>query len=197
VTKLVLASASAIRAALLERAGLTVVRDAADLDEAAIKAKYRGEGDAAAAAAALAEAKAKRVGERHPRTLVIGADQILVCEETWFDKPRDRADSRRQLQRLRGRTHELVTAVALCRDGQAIWRRVDRPRLTMRRFSDAFLDEYLDRAGESILSSVGGYQLEGLGAQLFDHVEGDFFAVLGLPLLPLLDALRRQDIIAA
>ncbi len=198
MSPLVLASASRIRALLLERAGLAVACDPATLEEAEIKTAFRRDGrDAAGCAMALAEAKAARVAPRHPGALVIGADQLLVCGEAWLDKPADLADARRQLQSLRGRRHELVTAVALRRDDTLLWRRIERPALVMRDFSDAFLDAYLAAAGADALSSVGAYQLEAMGVQLFACIEGDYFAILGLPLLPLLDCLRGLGALAA
>jgi septum formation protein len=192
VAPLVLASSSRTRARLLEEAGLAVTCDPAAIDEAAMKARCRAEGrDAAACAALLADAKAACVAERHDGALVIGADQLLVSGEYWFDKPQDRLAARRQLLRLRGKPHELVTAVAVWRGNRALWRHLDRPRLTMRNFSDDFLDAYLAASGDDILASVGAYQLEHLGAQLFERIEGDYFAILGLPLLPLLAFLRE------
>ena len=195
---LVLASASRARAALLEQAGLTVARDAAALDEAAVKLRSRREGqDAAGCATRLAEEKALRVAERHPAALVIGGDQLLVLGDQWFDKPADRAAARSQLLRLRGARHELVTAAVVCRDGVVLWRHVERPALLMRTFSESFLDAYLAAAGDRILAAVGAYEIEGLGAQLFERVEGDYFSVLGLPLLPLLGFLRSAGALAA
>lgn len=192
----VLASASRIRAALLRQAGLDIVIEAAALDEAEIKESFRRERlDAASCAAALAEAKAERVSRHRPGALVIGADQLLVCGERWFDKPRDLAEARQHLLDLRGAEHHLVTAAAVLRDGAALWRTVETPRLAMRRFSDAFLDAYLAALGDAALSSVGAYQLEGLGAQLFARIEGDYFSILGLPLLPLLDFLRGHGMV--
>jgi septum formation protein len=192
----VLASASAARAALLEQAGLEVVRDPAGVDEAAVKASFRQEGfDAASCAAALAEAKATRVSERHRDALVIGADQILVHDERWLDKPRDRAEAHAQLADLRGSRHELVTAVAVAKNGATLWRHTDCAFLYMRSFSDAFLAAHLDTAGDAALASVGAYQLEGVGAQLFARIEGDYFSILGLPLLPLLEFLREHGVV--
>ena len=194
---LVLASASAIRAALLTRAGLDVVRDPAGIDEAAVKAVYpRDAGAAVECAAELAETKATYVSRRHGDALVIGADQILTCEKVWYDKPRDRAEARAQLEALSGKTHELVTAVAVMQKGAVLWHTVQRPRLTLRPLGAAFLDAYLAEAGDEVLSSVGAYQLEGRGVQLFHRIEGDFFAILGLPLLPLLDFLRGWGVLA-
>lgn len=195
---LVLASASRARALLLRQAGLEVIADPAAIDEARIKASCQAEARGPAACAVmLAEAKATRVAERHAGTLVIGADQLLVCGAEWFDKPSDRAAARRQLQRLAGQRHELVTAATVCRDRAVLWRHVERPALTMRRFDERFLDAYLAAAGDSVLGAVGAYELEGLGVQLFERIEGDYFSILGLPLLPLLGFLRQAGAVAA
>ncbi len=194
--KLVLASASASRARILAAAGLTFEAHAVSLDEAAIKDSCRREGRGAAdCAAALAETKARRACARYPGDLVIGADQMLVCNGQWFDKPKDGPSARAQLLALRGKRHELPTAAAVLRDGAVLWRVVETPCLTMRDFSDAFLDLYLAALGDKALASVGAYQLEGPGAQLMARVEGDHFAIQGLPLLPLLDFLRGQGVL--
>jgi septum formation protein len=195
---IVLASASEIRLRLLRAAGLEVSAVAAGVDEAEIKESFRREGyDAGACASALAEAKAKRVSLRQPEKLVVGADQMLVCPAGWLDKPADRAAARAQLSELRGKRHELVTAVCVVKTGAVLWHKVERAFLYMRAFSDDFLDRYLDAAGETALASLGGYQLEGMGAQLFARIEGDYFTILGLPLLPLLDFLRVQGALAS
>jgi len=195
---IVLASASAPRAAILASAGIEVLRDPAGVDEDEIKRSFRSEGlDAARCAAALAETKAMRVSARHTDALVVGADQMLDCAGTWFDKPRDRNEARAQLVALRGKRHELVSAVTVVKNGAVIWHLVDRPRLTMRAFSDNFLDAYLAALGNEALMSVGVYQLEGLGAQLFERIDGDYFSILGLPLLPLLDFLRGHGVVLA
>jgi septum formation protein len=187
----VLASASTARAVLLERAGLNVLRDPADIDEATVKARFRQEGrDAASCAAVLAAAKATATSGRHPGALVIGADQMLVCANAWLDKPKSRAEAREHLVRLRDTRHELVTAVCVVRDGVPQWSTLGRDVLFMRDFSDGFLDVYLDALGDEVLTAVGGYRLEGLGTQLFARIEGDYFSILGLPLLPLLAYLR-------
>jgi septum formation protein len=191
---MVLASGSATRSALMQAAGLHFTAKAVAVDEAAIKAALRSEGiDPAEAALVLADAKARRV--RDPDVLVIGSDQLLVCEGEWFDKPPDLASARGQLWRLRGRSHTLMTAVTCWRGGRAIWHHVARPRLVMRAFSEAFMDAYLAAEGESLLSSVGAYRLEGCGMQLFEAVEGEHAAVLGLPMLPLLGFLRQHGVI--
>jgi septum formation protein len=193
---IVLASASSARAALLAQAGLKVLRDPAEIDETEIKNSFRQKRlGAASCAEALAEAKASNVSRRHRGAVVIGADQLLVSGERWFDKPSSLAEAREQLLALRGREHELITAVCVMHDSAVMWCFVDRPRLVMRSFSDAFLETYLAAAGSDLLSSVGAYRLEGPGAQLFARVDGDYFSVLGLPLLPLLDFLRAQGVL--
>lgn len=190
---IILASGSATRRTMLEQSGVSFVVDTAPVDEAAVKQAMRAETDnPARVAEVLAELKATRVSARHAGAIVIGADQMLECDRVWFDKPVDRAGARIQLQSLRDKTHRLVSSVVAVRDGQRLWHHTDQARLTMRRFSDAFLDRYLDQAGDAVLSSVGAYQLEGLGAQLFMTVEGDHFTILGLPLLALLDFLREN-----
>ncbi|QCG97542.1 septum formation protein Maf [Azospirillum sp. TSA2s] len=195
VPKLVLASGSRTRAAMLEQAGVTAILDKPLVDEDEVKAAGRAEGVSAdIVAEALAELKAQRITRRHPGALVVGADQMLECEGRWFDKPADRAAARAQLFDLRGKTHRLVSCAVVVRNGERMWHQIDSARLTMRNFSEAFLDEYLDRVGDDVLHSVGAYQLEGLGAQLFHRVEGDFFTILGLPLLPLLGFLRVHGV---
>ncbi|MGE5503642.1 MAG: Maf family protein [Actinomycetota bacterium] len=190
---IVLASGSAARRAMLEQAGVAFAVGVAAVDEDAVKAALRTETDnPARAAEALAELKAVRVSARHPGAIVVGADQMLDCDGRWFDKPSTPADARAQLATLRNRRHRLTSAVVAVRDGRRLWHHTEPAWLTMRAFSDAFLDRYLEQAGELVLSSVGAYQLEGLGAQLFLAVEGDFFTILGLPLLALLDFLREN-----
>lgn len=189
----VLASGSAARAALLRSAGVAATVDVPGVDEAEVKAGLQAGGaDAAAIAETLAELKAQRVSRRHGGLLVVGADQVLSCGGRLYDKPRTSAEAREQLQSLRGRRHELSSAVALVRDGSRLWHHIGQATLTMREFSEAFLEDYLQAAGDDLCDSVGGYKLEGLGAQLFAEIEGDYFTVLGLPLLPLLDILREQ-----
>jgi septum formation protein len=193
----ILASGSAARRRMLEAAGVAFEVDVPRVDEEAAKAGLRAEGmKPRDQALALAELKALSVSQVRAG-FVIGADQMLALEGEVFDKPKSAAEGRDHLLRLRGRTHELVTAVVLARDGAVIWRQVDTPRLTMRAFSDEFLEDYIARAGDGVLTSVGAYQLEGLGAQLFERVEGDYFSVLGLPLLPFLAFLREQRVVGA
>jgi septum formation protein len=189
----VLASASPTRAHLLEAAGVKVVLAPAHVDEDEVKGALRADGaDATDAAVALAEMKALRVSPRHPNALVVGADQILVCDGEWFDKPADMDHAKGRLRALRGKTHGLATAAVVVRDGKRIWHHVDTPKLTMRSFSDAFIDDYLAREGADALASVGAYRLEGMGVQLFARIDGDFFTILGLPLLALLGFLREH-----
>nr|WP_211113303.1 nucleoside triphosphate pyrophosphatase [Azospirillum endophyticum] len=192
---MVLASGSRTRAAMLEQAGVTAILDKPLVDEDEVKAAGRAEGVSAdIVAETLAELKAQRITRRHPGALVVGADQMLECEGRWFDKPADHAAARAQLLDLRGKTHRLVSCAVVVRDGERMWHRIDSARLTMRNFTEAFLDEYLDLVGDDVLHSVGAYQLEGLGAQLFHRIEGDFFTILGLPLLPLLGFLRVHGV---
>lgn len=197
--KVVLASASPARAALLHGAGIAFEVHPAAVDEAAVRDRLRGAGGSAEEAAlALAELKAGGVEGDAAGAVVIGADQILVTPDDgrWFDKPGDLAEARTHLQALRGRTHRLVTAVACRRDGQVVWRHVSTPVLEMRGFSDAFLDAYLALEGERVLGSVGAYRIEGPGMHLFERMEGEYAAILGLPLLPLLGFLREYGVLA-
>jgi septum formation protein len=196
---IVLASASRARLAMLEQAGVVdLIVDPAAIDEAAITESLAAErASPAVVAETLARLKAERMASRHPGRIVIGADQVLECEGRLFDKPVDTGTARRQLQALRGRTHRLVSSAVALRDDARLWHHTGEARLTMRNFSDGFLDQYLARAGSRALESVGAYQLEGEGAQLFSAVEGDYFTILGLPLLPLLEFLRAQGELGA
>jgi septum formation protein len=190
---LILASASVARARLLKAAGLDVRIEPAALDERPLKRALRAKGrKPLCCALALAEAKARYVAEREKSSLVIGGDQILVCGDVWFDKPSDLEEARAQLLALRGSTHELATAACAVQGGALLWHNVSRPRLTMREFGDQFLDDYMASEGEEILGSVGAYRLEGRGVRLFERIEGDHFAILGLPLLELLRFLRDR-----
>lgn len=192
----ILASGSATRRAMLAAAGIPVDIDAPSVDETELKLSLRAEGaNAAQVAEALAELKAMRIAPRHPGAIVIGADQMLECEGRWFDKPVDRSAARIQLQALRGRAHTLISTAVAIRDGMRLWHGTDRARLVMRPFSDAFLEAYLDRVGEAAYGSVGGYQVEGPGVQLFSAIEGNHFTILGMPLLPLLAFLREQGVV--
>ena len=191
---LVLASGSEVRGKILAAAGLRIEIRPSQIDERAEEAKS-GTADAAAAARHLAVAKATAVAASLPGRLVLGADQTLARGSKRFSKPLDRAGAAEQLRALRGRTHELHSALALVRDGTTLFGCVETARLTMRDFSDAFLEDYLDLAGASAMSSVGGYQLEGIGIHLFERIEGDYFTILGLPILRLLGFLRQNKLI--
>jgi septum formation protein len=193
---LVLASKSAVRHALLRDAGIPVEVAPADIDERAIEQRA-DTGDAGDIAALLAREKARATATRLPGRLVLGADQTLALGARRFSKPPDLAAARDQLKALRGRTHELHTAIALLREGAVVFEHREVARLTMRAFSDAFLEGYLEVMGSAVTTSVGGYQLEKVGIQLFERIEGDHFVILGLPLLPLLQYLRQSGCLAA
>jgi septum formation protein len=192
---LVLASKSTIRHAILRDAGIPVAVEPADIDERAIEQRSAKE-DAGELAAVLACEKARTVAARLPGRLVLGADQTLALGERRFSKSADRAGARRQLAALRGQTHELHSAVALVRGSSVLFEHREVARLTMRSFSDEFLEAYLDAAGTAVTASVGGYQLEKVGIQLFEHIQGDHFTILGLPLVPLLEYLRTAGWLA-
>lgn len=193
-----LASGSAVRARLLRDAGLAFRQEPAHVDESEVKQALKGEGATAAAVAeTLAELKAMKVSRRQAGALVVGCDQMLDCDGQWFDKPESIAAARAQLLALAGRRHRLLTAAVIVRDGVRIWHHNAVATLAMRGFSAAFLDAYLESIGDEALASVGAYQLEGVGAQLFSRVDGDYFSILGLPLLPLLDFLRQHRVLMA
>ena len=196
MSRIILASASAARRALLQQAGIIAETNPSTLDEDALKAAYLRQEPAitpADMAARLAAAKAISVSNQNPDSLVIGADQVLALGTTRYDKPKSIEEARTHLRQLRGKTHYLETAIACARQGEVIWSTLTRPALHMRNLSDAFIESYLDRQGTNMMQTVGGYKLEGEGIQLFSTIEGDYFSILGLPLLPLLEFLRRQN----
>ncbi len=198
MSSIVLASGSAARQRLLRAAGVAFSVETARVDEVAIiesltaeKALPRDVADF------LAEMKAVKVSARRAEAFVIGADQVLSVGAEIFQKPGTPDGARKQLRQLRGRTHVLSSAVSVAREGSVVWRVVQEARLTMRDFSDDFLEAYLANAGEDILGSVGAYHVEGLGIQLFSRIDGDTFTILGLPLVPLLDFLRTHGMLKA
>ncbi|MCB2108039.1 MAG: Maf family protein [Rhodobacteraceae bacterium] len=196
VRLLILASASTSRARVLTAAGIPFRAVPANVDESDCKTKLKAEGASSLKCAeTLAEIKALAVSRQNPDAIVIGADQLLDCGGVWFDKPADRAEAREHLTALSGKTHQLATAAVAVRAGARIWHHVSAPRLSVRTLSPQFIDAYLEAAGDGVLSSVGAYHLEGLGAQLFENVEGDFFTILGVPLLALLAFLREHGIV--
>lgn len=195
---LVLASGSRIRRHLLQSAGISFTVAPADLDEGAIRWNLSAQNPKAwpdEVALVLATAKAKHIAHDHEQAFVIGCDQVLVFEDEIFEKSKTLDRARETLLKLRGKTHRLYSAVALVEAGSVMWSVVTHADLTMRNFSDAFVDDYLARLGEGALESLGGYQLEGHGIQLFEKIEGDYFTVLGLPLLPLINALREREVL--
>jgi len=190
---LILASASVPRRQLLSNAGLAFDIEPSDIDEEEVT-RSLGSRAPQELASTLAEMKAVRVSSKHPEAFVIGADSTLACNGRLFDKPPSMEAARKQLMALRGQTHELFSSVVVARGGARIWHWAERARLTMRSFNEAFVDAYLSRAGKDVLTSVGAYQLESLGAHLFTRVDGDYFTILGLPLLPLLSFLAGHGI---
>jgi septum formation protein len=192
MTPLILASGSASRARLLTAAGVAFVKDPADIDEGALMQPAH---EAAAVALGLAEAKALAVSPRRPGALVLGGDSVLAFGEELVGKSADVAAAKALLLRLSGQVHRIVSAAALARDGEIVWRHVGEGRLTMRPLGSDFVDAYLAAEAPAVLASVGCYHLEGRGAQLFAKLEGDYFSILGLPLLELLAALREQGVL--
>jgi len=195
---LLLASASPYRRKMLEAAGVAFEVVVAGVDEDVLKqelAQRSRKPTATEVAQALARAKAEAVSAKHPNAIVIGADQVLALGDELLDKPGTSAAARTQLARLRGRTHRLVSAVTIAEGGKAVWSHVGEAVLTMRAFSDAFLDRYVAAAGPRIAGIVGAYEIEGRGIQLFERVEGDHFTIIGLPLVPLLAELRSRGVI--
>jgi len=193
---LVLASGSASRKMLLTAAGVSFIADPADLDEDRLMAGLKDAG-AEVMARALAEQKALVVSRRHPGQIVLGGDSVIAFGSDYLSKCASLAEARALLLRLSGQTHLLVSAAALARDGALLWAHASPCRMTMRDLSAQFLEDYLAAEGETLLSSVGCYRFEGRGAQLFDRVEGDYFSVLGLPLLPVLAQLRKEGVLAS
>ena len=196
MTALVLASASPIRSRLLTNAGVAHQTCPVAVDEGAIKDAMLAEGAPARDIAdALAEMKAFRAAQRNPDALVLGCDQVLVFKGGLVSKPRNLDEARAQLVALRGQSHELLSAAVVFEAGRPVWRKIGRVQLIMRAFSDAFLDDYIARTGDDLLATVGGYKLEAEGVHLFSRIQGDYFSVLGLPLLEVLDFLRSREVI--
>jgi septum formation protein len=193
---IVLASGSATRLAILRSAGLSFLSDPANVDESAIKIDCAACSlDAAATAQRLAIAKAEAVAPRHAGSIVLGADQMLSCDGKWFDKPSDRMAAATQIMQLSGKTHQLISAICAIRDETLLWTATQTAEMTMRPLSGAFIESYLDQEDDLVLNSVGGYRIEGRGVQLFSDIQGDYFTILGLPLLPLLSFLRERGVL--
>tara|TARA_B100001540_G_scaffold283917_1_gene275825 strand:- start:554 stop:1171 length:618 start_codon:yes stop_codon:yes gene_type:complete len=194
--QVILASASEARSALLKKAGLHFDVIPAQVDESAIKIESIKQNISVdEVAIKLATLKAQRVSNYKPGALVIGCDQLLECEGQWYDKASDREHADQQLRSLRGKRHVLVTAATIIIDGVKIWGHIESPELYMRNFDDEFINYYLNLAQEDAYGCVGAYRLESFGCQLFSKVNGDYFTILGLPLLPLLEFLRKQGVI--
>jgi len=193
----ILASKSKARGAVLSGAGLTFEQVGSGVDEDALKDALRAEGASVAKQAdLLAETKALKVSVSRPG-IVLGCDQMLDLDGEGLDKVATRAEAVATLRRLRGKTHVLQGAIVACIEGAPVWRHLAQPKLRMRNFSDAFIEDYLDRIGDAAFESVGCYQLEGLGSQLFDRIDGDYFSILGMPLLPLMGWLRDRGVLAS
>ncbi|MEK9753848.1 MAG: Maf family nucleotide pyrophosphatase [Rhodospirillaceae bacterium] len=194
----ILASGSAVRRRLLAEAGVDFATETADENEAEIKNRMRNDGCSVDdTALSLARAKAEAVARKHAGVYVIGADQMLEQGGRWFDKPEDRAEARRHLQSFSGRSHRLITAVSVVAGGAEVWHTVETATLHVRELSNEFIDDYLDAVGDAASASVGAYQLESLGIQLFERIDGDYFTILGLPLVRLLAFLRQHGLMAA
>ena len=190
---LILASASIARQRILENAGIPFKPVPSMLDEDHIKAEYRGKAiTAEETTLKLALNKANVVSTQHPDDLVIGSDQMLTCEGRWFDKPQNINDLREHLALLSGRQHELVNATVIIERGRLLWCHKKTIAMNMRPLSNEFIESYIQKAGEGVYNSVGGYNIEGVGAQLFNETDADFFLILGLPLFPILDFLRLR-----
>lgn len=193
--RLILASASPSRRALMQAAGLRFEAIAAAVDEASIKESAQAEGmPPRDAAVLLADAKARAIARKHPDALVIGSDQLMVCQGAWFDKPRDMAQAASHLRSLSGRRHELVNGTVAWRGGQRIWQNAAVATLTVRSLTEDFIASYLHAEGDALLATVGAYRMEGLGIHLFTAVEGEHSTILGLPMLPLLAFLRQHRV---
>ncbi len=198
VHPVILASGSATRQNMLRSAGVPFEVDRPDVDEGALKDECRALGlTIVETAEALALAKAKKIAPRHPGLIVLGADQMLECGDEWFDKPVDRAAAGRQLMKLSGRSHKLHSATVALRHGEVIWRNIDMAELTVRPITPDFIETYLDHVGDAVLSSVGCYQIEGMGIQLFSAINGSHFTIQGMALLPLLAFLRAEGVIGS
>lgn len=197
----VLASGSGTRRAMLKNAGLDFIAEPSDVDEDSIKRLCKAEGKSVEATAKdLALAKAKKISSERKGMLVLGCDQMLECEgpnntKRWLDKAGDEKTARSQLEFLSGKTHRLISAAVLVRDGRVVWEKTETAQLSMRSLTPEFINAYIAQMGERLLGSVGCYALEGLGSQLFEKVEGDHFVILGLPLIAFLSALREQDVL--
>jgi septum formation protein len=193
---LILASQSSSRAKILQQVGIEFEAVPSEVDESVIKKRARLEGKTIEETALeLARAKACRVSKEYPGRLVVGADQMMVCEDVWFDKAGTVQEAREQLRFIRGKKHRLVSACVLFCNYQEIWSTVVSSELTCRDFSDEFVEFYVAHLGDKLLRSVGCYQVEGMGAQLFDKIEGDIFTIMGIPVLDLMVELRRQGIL--
>ncbi|MBN03266.1 Maf family nucleotide pyrophosphatase [Ponticaulis sp.] len=194
--EIILASGSKIRATILQNAGVKFRVQTSRVDEDAFKDSMRAEGlSPMDQADYLAQMKSEKVSSQ-TSGLVLGADQMLSLEGRGFDKPKSREEAFERLKEFSGKTHHLECAAVISENGEAVWRYIARPKLTMRRLSDEFINSYLDQIGDAAFESVGAYQLEGLGVQLFSSIEGDYFSILGLPLLQILDYLRERSVIA-
>lgn len=194
---LILASASPARISLLQQAGIKFAHEAAGVDEASLKqAASQGKMSQEATCLALAEAKALTVSARYPGKYILGADSLVSLGEMFLDKPGDAKRAYLHLIALRGKTHSLSSGVVLAKDGKTLWQHVETAYLSMRDFSDDYLKDYLAQEGEAVAHCVGAYRLEGLGIQLFSKIHGDYFTILGLPLLPVLAALRSHGVMA-